>query len=257
MKKRQKIECKNIFEWAWKQRKELIDPEEARYTMAEALDALKACSDPEASEKRLRDYERYGAVTPKRTQGGHRLYSVSNILSLHLMLKGTKYLGSKEQAEAIVRLYEISRRQPRRHRPTIFDYDPKLPGEKKIHRLLHEPLLKSPIQQVMQLVRVISRVDIFLHLNDFARKHGIAFKCLDSELIDVKRGGKVEKIAPPLTEWKSVRKALRWNEFYYAEAKVNDIYPLAPKAREVFDEKVNKKIIRWLLKNGYAVKLRG
>jgi hypothetical protein len=173
------------------------------------------------------------------------------------MLKGTRYLGSREQAKALVKLYEISRRQPRRHNPTIFDYDPKLPGEEKIHRLLHEPVLKSPIQQVMQLVRIISRIDVFLHLNDFARKNGIGFKCSDNELIPVKRNGQVEKIAPPLTAWRSVEKAFQWNEFYEAQAKVNGTYPPLGKARDVFDEKINKKIIDWLLKNDFAVKLKG
>jgi len=247
---------KDIFKWAWEQRQKKIPPDEPRFTMAEVIDVLQCYSDPDASEKKIRDYEEDKVIDPARTSGGHRLFSVSNVLCLHLMMQGTKYLGSKKNTKPIVKLYEISRRQPKHHDPTVFDYDPKLPGENKIHKLLHEPLLRNPIRQVAQLVKVVMRIDRFLHLNDFARKHGIGFKCRDEELINVIEDGKNKKIAPPLTEWESVRKALNWNEYYYAAARVKGKLPKKTKDRDKFDAEVNRKIIAWLVKKGYAVKLR-
>ena len=114
----------DIFDWAWdRRRKDKFPPDEPRYPISEAVKILRLYSDPETTEKKLHDYERDGVVLPGRTSGGHRLYSISNVLALHLMLQGTKYFG-KANTIPIVRLYEVSRKQPKRFDPTIFDYDP-------------------------------------------------------------------------------------------------------------------------------------
>jgi DNA-binding transcriptional MerR regulator len=249
----------DIFDWAWERRKkDKMPADEPRYSMAEAIKILRCYSDPKTTDKQLRDYERIGAVKPERTEGRQRAYSISNILSLHLMLLGTKSFGKKDTVP-IVKLYEVSRRQPKRFDPVIFDYDPQLPGEKKVHEILHEPFLKSSFQQVSQLVSVVRKVDDFLHMNEFAKKNGIGFKCHEKELLKVKRAGMELKIAPPLTEWESVRKARDWMRFFLAEARVQETLPARrdKKAREAFEKKVHKQVIDWLLKKGHAVKLKG
>lgn len=250
---------RNIFEWAWERReKDKMPADEPRYSATEAVKILRFYSDPKTTKKQLRDYEQVGAVNLDRPKGKHRLYSVSNILCLHMMLLGTKYFG-KADALPIVKLYEMSRRQPKRFDPVIFDYDPQLPGKKQIHEILHEPFQTSSFRQVAQLVNVVRKVDDFLHMNEFAKKNGIGFKCHEKELLRVKRAGMEIKIAPPLTEWESVRKARDWMQFFFAKAKVDGNLPRREdkKARKAFSEKAQEKVIGWLLKNGYAIKLKG
>ncbi|MCP5461904.1 MAG: hypothetical protein H7A34_01830 [bacterium] len=247
---------KNIFQWAWEQRQKGVDPDEPLYSMAETIAILTTYSDPKASEKKIRDYERDGVVSPYRTEGKHRTFSVSNILSIHLMMQGTKYLGGKKNTIPIVKLYELSRRQPKKKEPRVFDYDPTVPSVAKIHDLLHEPLLNNPIEQAVQVIRIIRKIDTLLHLNEFMRRYNFAFKCDESELIEVERKGKKEKIAPPVIEWESVKKAIAWNNFYYAEMKVKE--ERKPKTKEEWDEfdnNVNQKIYKWLKKGGYIVEL--
>lgn len=256
-KKNNKYNNKNLFRWAWEQRKQGIDPEEARYAMAETVKVLQEFSDPEATEKKVRDYEKDGVVKPYRTEGKHRLFSVSNILCLHLMMQGTKYLGGKKNTVPIVKLYELSRKQPRQQDVMIFDYDPSIPSVAKIHEVLHKPLLKNPIEQVMQLVRVIRKLDTFLHINEFMRKYHFAFICEEKELIEVVRKGKKVKIAPPVIAWNSVKKALDWNNFYYAKMKVEEgSRPKNKKEWDAFDEDVNKKIYDWLKERKLIVALK-
>lgn len=248
----------DIYSWAWeRRRKDKIPPDEPTYSISEAVKILRLYSDPETTEKKLRDYESDGVVTPERTAGKHRHYSVSNILSLHLMQQGTKYFG-KANTMPIVKLYEISRKQPKRFDPTIFDYDPQLPGEDKIHELLHKPILQSPFQQVAKIVRMVHKIDDFLHFNAFAREHGIGFKCHDDEMLTVKRAGMMLKIAPPLTEWKGVKKARDLFQYYYARAKVRGALPGRKDkvAWNKFEKQIHKKVIAWLLNNGYAVRLK-
>ena len=246
----------DIFSWAWDQRSKKIPPDEPKYSISEAVDLLHRYSDKEITQKKLRDYERSGVVVPERTGGGHRLYSVSDILSLHLMAQGTKYFG-KINTMPIVKLYQFSRKQPSRHNPTVFDFDSALPGHDKVCGILHKPLMESPVRQVTQIIRIVSRIDDFLHINEFARKNGIGFKCTDKELLTVKRAGMSIKIAPPLTEWISVKKAMQWRQFYLAEAKIQDKYPSEKKEFETFEKSINRKIIDWLFKHGYAIKIQG
>ncbi len=242
----------DIFLWAWDCRKQGTPPDEPIFSMAEIRAILEKEADEIVSEKRIRQCEEDGIVTPARTQGGHRKFSVTDVLCIYLCIKGCAHLSS-EGAFLLVTLYRMSRKQPTKHDPTIFDYDPSALEKGHIGNFINNPMVRRQFSDIKKLSKLIRRIDDFLEINRFAKEHGIAFKCDKDELLIVERAGIKIKIAPPLTEWRSVKMALHLKQFYIAKAKVENRFPSTKEEFQAFNKKINESILNKLLEQNDGV----
>ncbi len=245
----------NIFRWAWEQRKKFnTPPDEPKFSISEVKALLFVHSDQTVTLKKIRDYD-FIFSESERKPGGHRKYSVSDVLLLHLMLSGSKCFG-REKASLVVKLYQTVRRQPNRHNPTLFDNDPINTLPEDVDSVLNKAIMNNEFWKVEQVISLMNKIRVFLKFNHYLIQRGYAFICSDDELITAKRFGTEIKISPPVISWKSVKKAFYLRQYFLAEKKINDDDYLKDKSViEKLNEELNKRILDWLLEKGLIMNL--
>jgi len=230
-----------------------IPPDEARFSVSEAINILSQYAEPdiEVTEKKLRDYESAGLIDLNREKGKRRKYSVSDLLTMYLLLSGTKDLGMTVTA-LIARLYKISRSQPKQFDPAILDFDPAKLPKGQFADFLNNPSMKVPLKRIQRLMNLVSKIEEFIRINNFIQSAGYAFKCEEDEMLYKETPEGPTPVAPPITEWRSARRARLLTQFYFAEAKLKCLDPVKERQFQDIAEEVNEKVLASLVKDNFV-----
>lgn len=206
------------------------------------------------TEKKLRDYENAGLIDIDREKGKHRKYSVSDLLTLYLLLSGTKDLGMSVTA-LIARLYKISRTQPTQFNPAILDFDPAQLREGQFADLLNNPAMRLPLKRIQRLMNLVSKIEEFMRINNYVHNEGYAFKCEEDEILYEETADGPRPVSPPITEWRSVRRARLLTQYYFAEAKLNSLDPVNETQFQNISKEIREKVLKELIKNDFVTTL--